>query len=412
MGGSFIQLKARGKLDAYITENPEITFFKTIFKRHTNFSFETMEHPIQGMPEFGGTISCQISKHSDLVHQCWLKVKLSGYTISSGLWSWVEDLNYALIKSATVKIGGHVIDHQTGEFMYIDYKLSKKHDLIAPEPVYQQTHNGLDVWVPLRFWFCKDVGNSIPLIALDHHEVRIEIEFSKLSEIASKIASTNSTNGVYDDSVTVLNDGPKILQASMFVDVIHLDSEERKQYARSFHETLIEQVQIMDDEKVNNINKGLIKLPFQHLVKELYFVFQREDLVADPFLYTQQTPRNKVHEGGSRMAKINKTPLDKLQVQVNGLEYIPEFDGDYFHYLQPYFRHSNIPRFGIHTLSFGLEPEKHQPSGVLNMSRLDEARMIFRMKYSDTPNIKAKIYAKNYNVLRIGEGMAGLAFVS
>ncbi len=63
-------------------------------------------------------------------------------------------------------------------------------------------------------------------------------------------------------------------------------------------------------------------------------------------------------------------------------------------------------------MSFGLEPEKHQPSGVLNMSRLDETRMIFRMKYSDTPNIKAKIYAKNYNVLRIGEGMAGLAFVS
>ena len=412
MGGSFIQLKARGKLDAYITENPEITFFKTVFKRHTNFSIETMEHPIQGMPEFGGTISCQISRHSDLVHQCWLKVRISGYTIPTGLWTWVEYLNYALIKSATVKIGGHVMDRHTGEFMYLDYKLFRKHDIIMPESVYRQTHNDIDVWIPLRFWFCKDVGNSIPLIALDKHEVRIEIEFSKLSEIASKLASTNVTDGKYSNDVEVLNNGPKILQASMFVDVIHLDSEERKQYARLFHEMLIEQVQIMDDEKVNNINKGVIKLPFQHLVKELYFVFQREDLIADPFLYTQQTPRNKVHEGGSRVAKENKTPLKTLQLQVNGLEYIPEFDGGYYHYLQPYQKHSRIPRFGIHTLSFGLEPEKHQPSGVLNMSRLDEVRMNFKMNYTDTPNIKAKIYAKNYNVLRIGEGMAGLAFVS
>jgi len=382
MGGGLMQLVAYGAQDIYLTGNPQITFFKVVYRRHTNFSMEAIEQTFNGSADFGKRVTCTVSRNGDLMHKVYLQVTVP--ELASGK-SFAANLGQALIKYAEVEIGGQRIDKHYGDWMHIWNELSQEagkkagYGLMTGAALGAQSAE-TDLYIPLEFWFCRNPGLALPLIALQYHEVKINIEFRALSEIV--------TSGV----------SASLSAASLYVDYIYLDTDERRRFAQVSHEYLIEQVQFTGDESVSSLSNK-IKLNFNHPCKELVWVVQRDDavLVTDTFDYTDSS---------------NNNPVLIAKLQLNGHDRFSERMGRYFNLVQPYQHHTNVPKAGINVYSFGLKPEEHQPSGTCNMSRIDNATLQLTLT-SETftdGDAKVRVYATNYNVLRIMSGMGGLAY--
>jgi len=378
MGGGLMQLVAYGAQDIYLTGNPQITFFKVVYRRHTNFSMEAIEQTFNGAADFGKRVTCTVSRNGDLMHKVYLQVTVPACT--SG---YVKNLGQALVKFAEVEIGGQRIDKHYGDWMHIWNELSQEAG--KKEGYGLMTGAGgetagisaeTDLYIPLEFWFCRNPGLALPLIALQYHEVKINIEFSALSEL------TDET-------------GLSLSAASLYVDYIYLDTDERRRFAQVSHEYLIEQVQFTGDESVSSVSNK-IKLNFNHPCKELVWVVQRDASGVEKFDYTDASGVN---------------PVLIAKLQLNGHDRFSERMGRYFNLVQPYQHHTNVPKTGINVYSFGLKPEEHQPSGTCNMSRIDNATLQLTLT-SETvgADAKVRVYATNYNVLRIMSGMGGLAY--
>ena len=387
MGGGLMQLVAYGAQDIYLTGNPQITFFKVVYRRHTNFSMEAIEQTFNGSADFGKRVTCTVSRNGDLMHRVYLQVtipKTKGTALSETQGGrWLNHLGHVLIKYAEVEIGGQRIDKHYGDWMHIWNELSQEagkkdgYDEMTGADMAAASAE-TDLYIPLEFWFCRNPGLALPLIALQYHEVKINIEFRALSEL------TNAT-------------GLSLSAASLYVDYIYLDTDERRRFAQVSHEYLIEQVQFTGDESVSSLSNK-IKLNFNHPCKELVWVVQRDDavLVTDTFDYTDSS---------------NNNPVLIAKLQLNGHDRFSERMGRYFNLVQPYQHHTNVPKAGINVYSFGLKPEEHQPSGTCNMSRIDNATLQLTLT-ADTVSgdAKVRVYATNYNVLRIMSGMGGLAY--
>ena len=360
MGGGLLQLVAYGAQDVYLTGNPQITFFKVVYRRHTNFSIESIQQTFNGSAEPGKRVTCQISRNGDLVHKLYLQANV---TVSSG--SEAKNVGFELVKQVEVEIGGQMIDRQYGEWMYIWNELTlpkgKKtgfEKMVGADIDASSAAVNTKVYVPLEFWFCRNIGLALPLIALQYHEVKI-----------------NLTLGTHT-SATISN-------VALWADYIFLDTDERRRFAQLSHEYLIEQVQFSGSESLS-IGANKSKLSFNHPVKELVWV-------------------NK----GTTFADFK--PTESFHLQLNGNDRFAKRDATYFTHVQPYQHHENIPTGtdnNIHVYSFALKPEEHQPSGTLNMSRIDTATAIVDSPAAGTLNM----YAVNYNVLRILSGMGGLAY--
>ena len=266
MGGGLMQLVAYGAQDIYLTGNPQITFFKVVYRRHTNFSMEAIEQTWNGTSEgTNGRCTSTISRNGDLVHKMYLEVSGKTSSCNPGV-SW--------IKTVELEIGGQKIDKHSGVWMETWAELTQKnpdyrsgtvtgeafnarndpwHRFRGPTPFQNLAGYGgvsrscvdlqdrdVNYYVPLQFWFCRNVGLALPLIALQYHEVKVILEH----EIKS-IFGTGSKNKLY-------------------ADYIYLDTDERRRFAQVSHEYLIEQVQEHQllDQSTNNLN-------FNHPVKEL-----------------------------------------------------------------------------------------------------------------------------------------------
>ena len=384
MGGGLMQLVAYGAQDIYLTGNPQITFFKVVYRRHTNFSMEAIEQTFNGSADFGKRVTCTVSRNGDLMHKVYLQVTVPAL---AGVEIWGKNLGQALIKYAEVEIGGQRIDKHYGDWMHIWNELSQEagkkdgYDEMTGADMAAASAE-TDLYIPLEFWFCRNPGLALPLIALQYHEVKINIEFRALSEL------TNAT-------------GLSLSAASLYVDYIYLDTDERRSFDQVSHEYLIEQVQFTGDESVSSLSNK-IKLNFNHPCKELVWVVQRDDVfdtltgASDRFNYTDSAGAN---------------PVLIAKLQLNGHDRFSERMGRYFNLVQPYQHHTNVPKTGINVYSFGLKPEEHQPSGTCNMSRIDNATLQLTLT-SETvgADAKVRVYATNYNVLRIMSGMGGLAY--
>jgi hypothetical protein len=349
MGGGLLQLVAYGAQDVYLTGNPQITFFKVVYRRHTNFSIESIQQTFNGTPDKGKRVTCQISRNGDLVHKLYVVfTNPDGGTLTDAR---------KCISKVEVEIGGQLIDRQYGDWMEIWNELTLPAGKVTGYNKMMEAHSNLvtKAYVPLEFWFCRNIGLALPLIALQYHEVKINIEF---------------------DGTEAFGD------ATLWADYIFLDTDERRRFAQLSHEYLIEQVQFTGGETINSSNLSA-KLSFNHPVKEL--IWQGKD--------------------GANIIKLGKTKL-----MLNGNDRFAERDTKYFTHVQPYQHHTNIPHSdcNINVYSFALKPEEHQPSGTLNMSRIDTAQL----KISDISQRtgEVKIYAHSYNVLRILSGMGGLAY--
>ena len=358
MGGGLMQLVAYGAQDIYLSGNPQITFFKVVYRRHTNFSMESIAQTFNGSTSFGKKVTCTISRNGDLINRMYVQATI-GHT-GGTLADWV---GHKLIKSVEIEIGGQRIDKHYGEWLHIWNELSQT---AGHYKGYQKMVEGEKVYVPLQFWFCRNPGLALPLIALQYHEVKINIEFGSIADC--------------------FTDNPAAtLDATLYVDYVYLDTDERRRFAQVSHEYLIEQLQFTGDETLTTSTK----LNFNHPVKELVWVTKA---------------------GSADLCQF-ATGYGTAQLQLNSHERFSARDASYFELVQPYQHHERVPEnMFISVYSFALKPEEHQPSGTCNMSRIDNATLKLQDLKPALTGGTIKVFAVNYNVLRIMSGMGGLAY--
>jgi hypothetical protein len=424
MGGGLLQLVAYGAQDVYLTGNPQITFFKAVYRRHTNFAIEAIEQTFNGTPAYSSRVTCQISRNGDLIHRVYLQLRLTSSTSTN----YNKYFGLRVINYVEIEIGGQKIDKHYAHWMYIWNELTLPvakrdgyNDMVGAYGGGITTNMNEVLYVPLEFWFCRNVGLALPLIALQYHEVKININFE--SETNCRLVSGTTTAIPFT--------------ASLWVDYIFLDTDERRRFAQLSHEYLIEQLQFTGEEAVASANIKS-KLNFNHPCKELvWFLTNSENNNANWFNYT--TCVNKVLPADASTDVLNanlaydgltgndvevvypSNPVTSAKLVLNGNDRFSYRDGLYFNIVQPYQHHENTPKnAGINVYSFALKPEEHQPSGTLNMSRIDTAMLNMTLYNKTTTSpLTAKyeiskstlfVYATNYNVLRILSGMGGLAY--
>lgn len=293
VGGGLMQLVAYGAQDVYLTGNPQITFFKVIYRRHTNFAVESIEQTFQGNANFGRKVTATLQRNGDLVTNVYLRVELpSGSTAGlssspNGEWAWVSKLGHALINSVELNVGGTTIDKHYGDWFNIWYELARN---IAKDRGYAKmigstpelttlaaAHSSAVLYIPLYFFHCRNNGLALPLIALQYHDVRYDFEFAALEDLLVTSGFSSATPG--RELGLAFND------ASLYVDYVYLDQEERKKFAQASHEYLIEEIQFTGTESVSS-NTNKFRLNFNHPVKEMYWVLKLGRYVNPSRQYT------------------------------------------------------------------------------------------------------------------------------
>ena len=529
MGGGLMQLVAYGAQDVYLTGNPQITFWKVTYRRYTNFAIESIEQTFNGQADFGRRVQCTISRNGDLAYRTYLQVTLPEINQSQSLYArWLDFPGEQLIAQVEVEIGGQRIDRQYGDWMHIWNQLTMTSeqqrgyfnmignttqltfltdpsfnaidgpcDSTAPRQVCAP-RNALPettLYIPLQFWFCTNPGLALPLIALQYHEVKINLDLRPIEECLWAVKSLSPSNNSSQQSTGAYNQS--LVAASLYVDYVFLDTDERRRFAQNPHEYLITQLQFTGDESVGS-SSNKIKLNFNHPVKELIWVVQSDKNVdycssftgdnilfrtlgPQPFNYTDAidalpnaimsfagpnsvkatnnsyidsnglfqdagamdiaytsgnnfwdytapnfdgsatTYESGVSDAGTfvltetslDMHCWGQNPVVTAKLQLNGQDRFSEREGSYFSLVQPFQAHTRAPDEGINVYSFALRPEEHQPSGTCNFSRIDNATLqlvLSNATVESTNTAKVRVYATNYNVLRIMSGMGGLAY--
>ena len=542
MGGGLMQLVAYGAQDVYLTGNPQITFWKVSYRRHTNFAMESIEQTFNGQADFGRRVQCVISRNGDLAYRTYLQVTLPEINqqmkntngATDGVYArWLDFPGEQLISQVEVEIGGQRIDRQYGDWMHIwnqltltseqqrgYYKMvgnttqltfitdpsfndvdgpcesNAPRQVCAPRNALPET----TLYVPFQFWYCRNPGLALPLIALQYHEVKINLDIRPIDECLWAVGTLNNANCSGSGKVTTAYN-QSLVAASLYVDYVFLDTDERRRMAQNPHEYLIEQLQFTGDESVGS-SSNKIKLNFNHPVKELVWVVQPDENVdycssldcnqtlyktlgAQPFNYTDAVDAlpNAIHSfgGPESVAQTSQSfidanglfqdagaadvttqnwwsngvgpnvaydaphlgfatiqnsgvsdagtfvlaetsldmhcwgenPVVTAKLQLNGQDRFSEREGTYFDLVQPYQHHTRNPDTGINVYSFALRPEEHQPSGSCNFSRIDNATLqlvLSNATVEGTKTAKVRVYAVNYNVLRVMSGMAGVAY--
>jgi len=434
MGGGLMQLVAYGAQDIYLTGNPQITFFKVVYRRHTNFSIEAIQQTFEQSSDnlfSGGRKTLLISRNGDLVYKMWLECKLqckSGFLDSNPFTylNWTNNTGHALIEECSIKIGGQQMDKHTSRWLDIwneltDHEESEwlglnKH---AAKNAYLKSNStlplyggSLKLYIPLQFWFNRNVGLALPLIALQYHEVELEVKFREISALI---------NTDYEGTIIPTAEKSSI-NVKAFADYIYLDTDERRRFAQVSHEYLIEQLQY----KENDIIKNNYKIIFNHPIKEIIWVIPNKNYGikhngSNNKIDATKEDSNHGNDYFNYNAKENVgfieyisgqksyEDFNRCTIKLNGHIRFKERDASYFRICQPYQAGHKIPTKHIYMYSFALNPEEHQPSGTCNFSRLDNAHISFN-SLNDEPKHKINVYALNYNVLRIMSGMGGLAY--
>ena len=312
-----MQLVAYGAQDVYLTGNPQITFWKVTYRRHTNFAMESIEQTFNGQADFGRRVTCTISRNGDLAYRTYLQVTLPeinqqmANTNQSDVYArWLDFPGEQLISQVEVEIGGQRIDRQYGDWMHIWNQLTLSaeqergyHQMIgnttALTYITDPSFNDVDgpcestaprqvcaprnalpettLYIPFQFWYCRNPGLALPLIALQYHEVKINLDIRPTDECLWAVSTLDCGSGVNNLKVTTAY-AQSLVAASLYVDYVFLDTDERRRMAQNPHEYLIEQLQFTGDESVGS-SSNKIKLNFNHPCKELIWVVQPDENV-------------------------------------------------------------------------------------------------------------------------------------
>ena len=410
--GGLLQLVALGKQDVFLTGNPQMTWFKMVYRRYTNFAIEAQPMYFDGTPDFGKRITCLVPRRGDLLSQLILEVELPALYLTNGTAvSYVNSIGHVLIQEISIEIGEQEIDRQNGEGMEIwsNYttpfdKQSGFYNMIGKVDGYSPpTLNGpLKLYIPLRFWFCKNPGLALPLIALQYHPIRINVTLAPLSNLfyTSALTSPLCTNlEVKPANITSL---------MLYGDYIYLDVDERRRFVSSAHEYLIEQVQYTSIIPIApGASSGSLRLEFNHPIKELFWYIQRDDMLRYHEFYNYSSIG--IYESGTRTDMLANAVL-----QLDGYDRFQVRDAGYFRLVQPWQYHTVIPeKLFLYSYSFALRPEDVQPTGSMNASRMDSIILQVNINpalINTLGNLHSKVYATNLNVLRIADGYGGVVF--
>lgn len=302
MTGGLMQLVATGSQDIYLTSNPQITFFKSIYRRYTNFASEIVEKFFEGtrtyslqsptipgstqppIIDFNNSYTVKFSRDGDLINKMYIRLILDCVNPNNAIndctvydedgnncFAWVRRIGHAIIDEVDIMLGGTVVDRQYGTWLDIWYELARTGDhergyakMIGDVPELTEYNNKIKpqytLYIPMQFWFNRYIGLSIPLIALQYQDVRLHIQFAKKENVIIK-----SIN--FDDSIVNLVDG------SVLTNYIYLDTEERRIFAQTAHEYLIEQVQFNGTYDVTEPQQRFI-LDFNHPTKEIIWALR------------------------------------------------------------------------------------------------------------------------------------------
>jgi hypothetical protein len=429
MGGGLMQLVAYGAQDIYLTGNPQITFFKVVYRRHTNFAMEAVEQTMSGSAAYGGKAVATVSRNGDLVGRMYVEHNVS--LTNTETVDTVSNYGHALLREVTCEIGGQEIDKHTGRLMQIRSDLTEPNPTgasatcaVATKPfgesgtLFQRmtgTGKGEDngaavasttrIFVPLQFWFNRNPGLALPLIALQYHEVKVTVQFEDELKLLALVATASAAAA------------PADLEFKLYADYIYLDTDERRRFAQVSHEYLIEQVQTQDY-SMSSGTPAAHNLTFNHPVKEL--MWQVSNSAAEGNLAGNNT-------AGDESTLCCGMPMTDgtVSLKLNGHERFASRNALYFTRTQVWQHHTgNSGTFSADSIgvySFALKPEEHQPSGTCNFSRIDNAQLVAKLTVangtdgavghgsSDTADT-LHVYAVNYNVLRVMSGMGGLAY--
>lgn len=521
-----MQLAAYGAQDVYLTGNPMITHFKVVYKRHTNFALQSIEHTFIGTVEWGSTVSATLARNGDLVNGITIQATLPNIrqkyisgSIPGGATSqdlqlqelvllrWIDNIGHYLIEHASIEIGGQEIDRHWSDWLEIWAQLtvpaSKEAGYRAmigqdPKGAFGQpsglqkdvftsgggTDNipyikGKIIYIPMQFWFCRNPGLALPLIALQYHPVKFTVKFRALDDmLVVTMGQPGTAPGLGTDYISagsiMLSDVPK-LAASLWVDYVFLDTDERRRFSQVSHEYLIEQLQFSQHETEPGKTEAGFRLDLNQPVKELLWIIQDPEAstlrrewgnwttcvterdtryglapsstgilglgqVADSTTNNAWTwhidPANGLENITTLnyLATLNRSctnPIrangtkgenwcSRAQLILNNTPRFESRESDYFNLVQPHYHHKCIPKSpGLNMYSFSFKPEEHQPSGSCNFSRIDNSVLILDIKnvtaltHGALPSLlHVKIYAVNYNILRIMGGMGGVAYTS
>ena len=457
MAGGLMQLVAYGAQDVYLTGNPKVTFFQAVYKRHTNFAMELIQQTTNGSPSSSGRVSVTIARNGDLVGNMHVALTPTSNVLTSNNsgfdTNWVAERAIAAVE---LTIGGQRIDkhYQTWWRLYAEvflnesdkYAWGKMTTAANPTATGTSALSPSKVYLPLLFFFNRNPGLYLPLIALQYHEVRLDFD------LTAYYASYFGTGNAFE----------------VWANYVYLDTEERRRFAQKGHEYLIEQVQHTGGDQLSaaSTNAQLVRLSFNHPVKELIWCYTNNSAAAYNGMWNFCTSTGNVNvtsnllqmqasnnyimpnvsgvpqlistagvvasniglagsftgsaywneagaplfSGSAAIPGIEVGPLSQFKVILNGQDRFKEQYGNYFNQVQPFYHHTGTPYPGIYVYSFALQPEEHQPTGTCNFSRIDNAQVSVQFKTTTNQADLQKLFAVNYNILRIQSGMGGLAF--
>ena len=413
MAGGLMQLVAYGAQDVYLTGNPEVTFFQAKYKRHTNFAMENIEQTVNGTAADSGRVSVTVARNGDLVGDMYVELKAKASGITEEKAAWVAE---RAINNVELSIGGQRIDKQYQKWWRLYTELYLDDSKKATYGKMTSGISGKTVYLPLYFFFNRNPGLYLPLIALQYHEVRLDFDLSAHFD-------------EWLDTSTF----------KVWANYIYLDTEERRRFAQKGHEYLIEQVQHTGADTVDSGSTKQVRLSYNHPVKELVWCFSNtltqnsmwnfSNVSADGkvvlhttasaatsnalvSLSTYGSPMLGLGLGIGGTETFNEDsvgPLNTFKLVLNGQDRFKEQKGKYFNQVQPFQHHTGSPYAGVYAYSFALKPEEHQPTGTCNFSRIDNAQVAVTMNTAQGATTM-HMFATNYNVLRIQSGMGGLAF--
>ena len=423
-----LQLASSGPQEKFFTLDPDYSHFLESFKKHTNFSNEYVDLDPENEADFGSTVKFKIPQNQgDLLKTLSLKVTLPHITTSGVCYQ--ESAGHALIEHVDLIIGGKVIQRLTSDWLQIysehfvtQTKQIALEELIGKFPertAHRRVSNRLIVarnalgntedisfFVDLPFYFYNHPELAIPLCAINRQEVEVEFKLRTAQEIVIQ------TNGNKAD-ISQQNPQPKIKDFQLCAEVVHVDCEERIKMQKSRRDYLITQIQQNVFDVGLGLNTGQFKLDFVNPVKELYFVIQRQGSVGtDEFEFVTPFDYDGIlEETGNKY--ILWENLDHLTLTLDGQEIITRDTGTmtFLKAVQAAIHHSKtqlIRRF--YSYSFALQPEEWYPTGQVNFSLVKEQILNLSLNPCTGYSRQVRVYAVNYNILRVGEGTAKTIF--
>lgn len=488
MPSGLIQLVKYGSQDLFFTGNPQISFFKTVYRRYTNFAIDTVKQQFQNidtslLTDTERTLRTKIERYGDLLTNIQFVFDLPDIkSTGERRFRWIKNIGTNVINYISILIEGQTIDKNYGEWLNIWHELtlpSEKQNTynemignvpemyqpeIAPgnNGIYPEADISSDVipsimgrriYVPLIFWFNRNPGLALPLIALQYNQVEIEIEMKSLKDLYTiietdasnsnygyrvKPETTTSEHGIQnyvaDNTIVTVSNGSRRLQKFdidpfLLIDYIYLDENERKRFAFSQHEYLIEQINQSNFLGLEGSHS--LELDLHLPTKEFIWVTKRNDADDrnDWNNYTnwinESIPpytRGYINEYGAtpEITSANYSyyksyqVLDETILLLDGFERFLEQPGQYFNQIQPYKHHKKCPKKGIHIYSFALNADKFpQPTGTMNASHFNKIQLNVKTQSvytTESYKYNITVYAVEYNILRIVGGMAGKVF--